>query len=209
MEYVESRTEIVDTLRELFNAGLISPTGGNLSVRLPNNAGFLITPTSSYKGALTPDAIVHVDPEGSAVDPEQVPSVETKLHLQVYALRKKVGAVIHAHAPMATILGVCNLPIPPVTVDAAPFTGIPVVPFALSGMPEELTNLAERLGGAPAALLQNHGILTVGRSLRQAADRALALEEVARMVITIRQLGVEPVCLPEREASLLKKVLGS
>jgi autoinducer 2 (AI-2) kinase len=208
MDQTLLRENLVDILRELFAAGLITPTGGNLSVRLPDNEGILITPTSSYKGGLTPDEIVHVDLQGHAVNPEQQPSVETQLHIQVYALRKKIGGVIHAHSPLATILGVCNIPIPPVTVDATPFVGIPIMPFAMSGMPDEIENLTRCLGNAPAVLLQNHGVLTVGRSLRQAADRALELEQVARTVLVIRGLGIEPVLMPDREAALLKKVLG-
>lgn len=208
MDNSELRRQIIEVMHELFEAKLITPTGGNVSVRLPDQAGILITPTGDYKGGLTPEDIVQVDLEGNALEKSQHPSVETALHLRVYALRRKVGAVIHTHAPMATILGLCQIPIPPTTIDAAPFVGIPVVPFAMSSTPDEIANINKHLGNAPAVLLQNHGALTVGRNLRHAADRALALEEVARMVITIRQLAIEPALLPEREAALLKMVLG-
>jgi ribulose-5-phosphate 4-epimerase/fuculose-1-phosphate aldolase len=208
MDSIELRKHIIEVLHELFEARLITPTGGNVSSRLPNREGILITPTADYKGGLTPEDIVQVDLDGKAIDISLHPSVETRLHLEVYALRKKVGAIVHTHAPMATILGLCKIPIPPITVDAAPFVGIPIVPFALSGTPDEIENIAGCLGSAPALLLQNHGLLTVGRDLRQAADRAFALEEVARTVITIHQLGVEPAVMPEREAALLKMVLG-
>ncbi len=209
MEFPELRQDLIAITHELFSAGLITPTGGNVSVRLPDNTGILITPTSSFKGALRPEDIVKVDYAGNACDAEQRPSVETRLHLQVYALRKKVKAVIHTHPPLATILALCRIPIPPITIDAAPFVNIPIIPFALSGTPEELENLTQHLANAPAALLQNHGLLTLGRDVRQAADRALTLEQVARMVLWTRLLGVEPQLLPEREAALLYKVLGS
>jgi len=208
VNYDELRAEIIRTVQQLFEAGLITPTGGNVSARLPDDAGILITPTQLYKGGLAPEDVVHVGLDGRALDPSQVPSIETALHLKVYELRKRVGAVIHTHAPLATVLGLCEISIPPITVDAAPFVGLPVIPFALSGTPQEVANVAERLGDAPAALLQNHGLVTVGRDLRQAANRALALEETARILITCRLLGIEPQQLPEREAAFLKKVLG-
>lgn len=208
MTHSELRKQIIDVLNQLFEAGLITPSGGNVSARLPDQEGILITPTGNYKGGLSPEDVVQVDLGGNPLDSSQRPSIETNLHLRVYALRKKVGGVVHVHAPMATILGLCRIPIPPMTVDATPFAGIPVVPFAMSGTEEEIANISGLLGNFPAVLLQNHGALAVGRDLRRAADRALALEEVARMVITIRLLGVEPALLPEREAALLRQVLG-
>lgn len=47
----ELRQEIVSVVDELFAMGMITPTGGNISVRIPDEEdAFLITPTMLYKG---------------------------------------------------------------------------------------------------------------------------------------------------------------
>ncbi len=44
MEYLEQRRELVEITEELYREKLITPSGGNLSLRLPDDQGFLITP---------------------------------------------------------------------------------------------------------------------------------------------------------------------
>ncbi len=200
----QSRGKLVATVDELFKAGLITPTGGNVSVRRPGGA--LITPSGRHKGSLRPEDLVEVNITGRPETPGARPSVETGMHLLIYRRRPDVNAVIHTHAPMATLLGLLDLPVPPVTLDAVRFTDLPSVPFAMPGSDELAEAVADRLAAAPAALLRNHGLLTVGADLRAAADAALALEEVAHLVVTCRLLGQEPSTIPPEAVEALKKL---
>lgn len=199
------RRKLVATVDELFKAGLITPTGGNISVRLPGGA--LITPSGMHKGSLRPADLVEVDAAGRPKTPGARPSIETGMHLLVYARRPDVNAVIHTHAPMATLLGLVDLPVSPVTLDAVRFTDLPRIPFALPGSAELAESVAEGLGASAAALLRNHGLLTVGADLRAAANVALALEEVAHLVITCKLLGREPSTIPPEAIAALKRLL--
>jgi L-ribulose-5-phosphate 4-epimerase len=80
-----------------------------------------------------------------------------------------------------------------------------VVPFGLPGDETLIKGVVEALERGPAVLLQNHGLLTVGWTLRQAANRALALEEVIQVLVTCRLLGGEPATLPEETVELLRQ----
>ncbi|MHB8757344.1 MAG: class II aldolase/adducin family protein, partial [Bacillota bacterium] len=187
-----------------FKAGLITPSGGNVSVRLPGGA--LITPSGMHKGSLRPPDLVEVDAAGRPRAPGRRPSVETGLHLLVYQRRPEVNAVIHTHAPMATLLGLLDLPVPPVTLEAVRFADLPSVPFFRPGSDDLAEAVADDLGAAPAALLRNHGLVTVGADLRAAADAALALEEVAHLVVTCGLLGREPSTIPPEAVKALKQL---
>ncbi len=202
----ELREEIVQITKELYAAHLITPTGGNVSARLPGEEGaYLITPTRLHKGSLRPEDIVRVDSKGEPVDRRQRPSVETKMHLAIYAAYPDVGAVIHTHAPYATALGLVEKRIPPINLDAIPFTEMQTVPFGLPGDPVLIERVVAALEHAPAVLLQNHGLLTVGGTLRQAANRALALEEVIQILIICRLLGGKPRGLPGETVTQLRQ----
>ena len=207
MSEQELRLEIIAIVDELYEARLITPTGGNVSARIPDEPdAFLITPTMLYKGGLRPENIVRVDGTGKSAERRQRPSVETGMHLAIYAAQPDVEAVIHSHAPMSTALGLVEGSIPPITVDAAPFVHTQTVPYGLPGDPTLIERVAQALAHSPAVFLQNHGLVTVGWTLRHAANRALALEGVIRTLLACRLLGQEPATMPEETVALLRQM---
>ena len=57
-------TEICRVGRSLYERGYVHATAGNISVRLPDGAGFLITPTDACLGFLDAETLAHVDTAG-------------------------------------------------------------------------------------------------------------------------------------------------
>lgn len=201
----ELRQEIVDVVDELFAMGMITPTGGNISVRIPDEEdAFLITPTMLYKGGLKPEDMVKVNSKGRPYERRQRPSVETRVHLAVYAAYPEIEAVIHSHARLCTALGLINGSIPPITVDAVPFIHTQVIPYYLSGSPELCEAVVQALQHSPAVLMQCHGLLTVGWTLRQAANRTMAIEEVIQILLACKLFGKEPATLSPEMVDMLK-----
>jgi ribulose-5-phosphate 4-epimerase/fuculose-1-phosphate aldolase len=200
--------QMISIVDELYDAGLITPKGGNVSARIPDADELWITPTQLYKGGLTEETLIKVNLKGKKLEGLDRPSVELPMHLLVYRAREDVGAVIHTHAPMATIVGLFDEPIPAITIEAIALAQVPVVPFLLSGTREQSQSIVEALGGGAAVLLRNHGLMTVGKNLREAATRAQILEFAARTVVLCRLLGGEPTVIPEKLAEFLKKVVG-
>ncbi|MGB3904943.1 MAG: class II aldolase/adducin family protein [Anaerolineae bacterium] len=199
--------QIISIVDELYDAGLITPKGGNVSARIPDSDELWITPTQLYKGGLTQKTLIRVNLQGKKVEGRDQPSVELPMHLLIYRTRQDVDAVIHTHAPMATILGLFEEPIPPLTIETIALAGAPVVRFLLSGTKEQSQAVVDALGDGSAALLQNHGLLTVGKDLREAANKAQQLEFAARTVVISRLLGGQPVTIPEKLAEFLKKIV--
>jgi ribulose-5-phosphate 4-epimerase/fuculose-1-phosphate aldolase len=201
------RSEIVAVVEELYEHGMITPTGGNVSVRLLGEEdAYLVTPTMLYKGALKPDDIVKVNGKGRSIQRGKRPSVETSVHISVYHAFPDIEAVIHSHARLCTALGLIGGHIPPITVDAVAFTNTRIIPYCLSGSPELCDAVVSALDSSPAVLLQNHGLLTVGWTLRQAANRTLAIEEVAHILLACKLFGGKPTELPEEALELLRSI---
>src|SRR3989441_9069423 len=87
--------------RQLAERGLIAGQDGNLAVRLgPDRV--LVTPTGVIKALVGPADMVLVDLHGRKRRGRHNPTSELDLHLRILTRRPDVGAVVHAHPPVAT-----------------------------------------------------------------------------------------------------------
>jgi L-ribulose-5-phosphate 4-epimerase len=81
---------------------------------------------------------------------------------------------------------------------------IPIGPFALIGSEAIGEAVVKTLRGhrSPAALLQSHGVFSIGRNARAAVKAAVMCEDVARTVHVTRQLG-DPLPIAEDDIDRL------
>jgi autoinducer 2 (AI-2) kinase len=202
------REDLVGIVRELYDAQVITATGGNVSVRIPGeDPSVWITPSQLFKGDLRPEVLVRIDLDGRALDPgSRSPSSEWDMHCAVMKARSEVKAVVHAHAPNATILANSGLPFLPISTEAAFFGEIPRVPFIMPGTPELAARVAEAIGDGWAVLLVNHGIVVAGRSLRRAADMVEIIERSAEVILGCYAVGKPPSTLPEEIVAQLREM---
>lgn len=113
------------------------------------------------------------------------------MHAAIYRRRPDVNAVVHAHPPVATAFAVAHMPLDqPILAEAVLVLGpVPLVRYAPPSTAELAEAVAEGLGAAAAALLANHGAVTVGETLARAHARMETLEHVARVTLLARLLG--------------------
>ena len=110
MSIYESYKDPADALiavGSFFNQRNWAPaTSGNYSVRLGSDA-LLLTVSGAHKGELTGADFLVVDGRGAVVDAPRegdAPSAETGLHTQIYGLDPEVGAVLHSHSVISTVV---------------------------------------------------------------------------------------------------------
>ena len=95
--YVHPRNLLVATLQRLYDYGMTTTSGGNISIK-DEEGNIWITPSGIDKGTLRPDDIMLVKVNGEIIGRHR-PSVELPFHSAVYQLRPDAGAVLHAHSP--------------------------------------------------------------------------------------------------------------
>jgi autoinducer 2 (AI-2) kinase len=207
MEAGDVRNEILTVVNELYATQLITATGGNVSARVPGTDALWITPSQSFKGELTPEMLVRIDLDGRPLDADAAaPSSERLMHCAVYKARADARAVIHAHAPHATMLVNAGLPFLPVSTEAAFFGDIPRIPFIMPGTQELADRIEQAMRGSWAVLMQNHGLLVAGRSLRRAADMVEVIDRSCQIILGCHQAGKQPSVLPPDVIAMLQKM---
>lgn len=202
------REELLAVLHELFEAEVITATGGNVSVRVPDTEDEVwITPSQVFKGDLHPEMMVRINLEGESLVPgSRSPSSEWCMHTKILAEKPEAKAVIHAHAPNATILANAGLDFLPISTEAAFFGNIPRVPFMMPGTPELAEAVAEAMLDEWACLMVNHGLVVAGRNLRRAADMVEIIERTAEVILGCYAVGREPPVLPTDAVAYFRKM---
>lgn len=172
---------------------------GQVSARMPGSGDLWIKRAMIGFDEACPNDMIraYVDP-AQPVDREAPP--ELPLHQAVYAARPDVGAIVHSHAPYTLVFGATGLALRPLSHDGACFHG-------RVGRFDETSQtilsldvgaaVARSLGDGIAVLLENHGGLVVGPSLRQAVVLAIVLERACQL-----QLLAESTGKPYRVSSL-------
>jgi len=203
----DPRAEMVRAINELYQLGLITATGGNVSVRVEEREECWITPSQLYKGDLRPELMVRIDLAGNVLDEGvPAPSSEWPMHTAIYRARPEVQAVVHAHAPYATILALSGLSFLPITTEAAFFREVPVVPFIMPGTKELAEAVVKAMGRTPVCLLQNHGVVVAATSLRRACNILEVVERTAQLIWGCYAVGKKPPTLPKEVVRTLREV---
>ena len=193
------REELYQLHMELPKNDLVKWTGGNISVRDPESGFVLIKPSGLRYEEMGPEHMVLVNLEGDIIEGNLKPSSDTASHLYIYRNRPDVNGVVHTHSPYATAFAAVNRPIPVVlTAIGDEFGGpIPVGGFALIGGEDIGKIVVDEIGTSPAILLKNHGVFTVGPTVKKAVKAAVMTEDVAKTVWLALQIGQPDVIDPE------------
>jgi L-fuculose-phosphate aldolase len=188
------KRQVIEAAQEMEKKGLAVGTAGNISLRLKDPGGrelLAITPSGRYYDSLKVDDIVVVDFAGQKVEGELKASIETIMHIEVHKARKKINAVVHAHPAFCSAIAVARLDIPPLIDEQVIYIGgeIKVAQYGFPGTPELAKSVVSALGPRNAVILANHGVLSVGRDMREALTICELAEEMAKIYVSALSLG--------------------
>jgi L-fuculose-phosphate aldolase len=204
------RLEIVQVCHLLYQKDFICASDGNVSARLGPDR-FLITPSGLHKGLITAEQILIVNENGRCLDPTAgnshlKPTSELPMHLAAYRLRPDITAVVHAHPPTAVALSIAEIDLAPYLLpEVIVFLGrIPTTDYATPSSAENAAAIRPFIPHHDGLVLKRHGALTVGQSPLQAFMRMETLEQQARILFKLHQIGDYPAMPAANVAKLLK-----
>lgn len=205
--YEAEKREVLDCALELKRNRLVSLSGGNVSVRMPDGT-FLVTPSGMIYEQMTADDVVRVDASCRLVEGKRKPSSDSSALLYMFKCWPRINAIIHTHQPYATAAGFVTNVIPEFLVtlidaNRAPVQVAPFTPSSDIGMGELAVRYA---GDALAVILKHHGVLAYGQTLSEALYSAVYLEESAQTYVLARAMGA--VIPPISEEGIAREKAG-
>lgn len=198
MDSLIHRKAIIAASQQLNSLGLNQGAAGNISLR--EKDGLLITPSGIPYDELRPSDLVKVGFDGNPIFGHRKPSSEWRFHVDLQNARTDINCVLHAHAPFCTALACQRLDIPAFhyMVAVAGGENIRCAPYATFGTQNLSDHAAGALVDRNACLLANHGMIALGKSLKQALALAVEVETLAMQYWRTLQIG-EPVLLNRQE----------
>jgi L-fuculose-phosphate aldolase len=190
LKYKNERKEVARFMRRLYNRGLTTTSGGNISLRITDEI-LVITPSATDKGTMRWKEVGIMNIFGENLTPELKPSIEFEMHISIYRKKKEASAIVHAHPLFASSFTAIKCKIETnLTAEARAILGEPLtVPYALMGSSDLANNVSENILKSDILLLENHGILTTGSNLLQAFDKIEVLENAAKMTLITQITG--------------------
>lgn len=194
------KQEVLNAALKLDRYGLIALSGGNVSWRM-DSGEVLVTPSGMIYDDMVPEDILVVDLDGNIIEGERKASVDTEALLYIYMNMPRVNAVIHTHQPYATGLGLvmdelpCNLS----TMANATEGPVAVAEYGDPGSLSMGVEAVKAIGDRLAVVLKHHGVIAVGRDLRQALFSCVYLEEAAKTVSVALSTGMPMATMTQEQ----------
>ncbi|RBT44384.1 L-ribulose-5-phosphate 4-epimerase [Enterococcus gallinarum] len=192
-------------------SGLVKLTWGNVSEISREHGIIVIKPSGVAYNEMNADDMVVTDLKGNPIDQSQLrASSDLATHIVLYEKFPEINAVVHTHSTNAVNWAQARRDIPAYgTTHADTFYG--PVPCTRQLRQSEIESHYERETGnvisetfekrqidpiaCPAVIVYGHGPFTWGKTVEQAVQNSIVLEEVATMVIGTELLArpIEPI----------------
>jgi ribulose-5-phosphate 4-epimerase/fuculose-1-phosphate aldolase len=191
-----------------FNEGV----AGHITVRDPEDPDtFWVNPFGKAYARMRVSDLIRVDSHGRLVDGTQPVNVSAfMIHNQIHAARPDVEASVHAHTVHGKAWSSLGRLLDPITQDACYFFEDHALFDDYGGIvydEDEGSVIARAIGKCKALILQNHGLITVGKSIEEAAYWMIALDNACRAQLMAEAAG-KPVLVPADSARAISQTLG-
>ena len=206
-ELLHPADQLVMILTRIYEYGMTTTSGGNLSIR-DENGDIWITPSGIDKGNLTRDDIMQVKPDGTILG-RHTPSVELPIHRDIYKLRPDLRAIVHAHPPILVAFSlVRQVPDTTLIPNANLVCGkVAMAKYDVPGSEQLGQNIADQFAeGYSTVLMENHGVVCGAPDLYRAfmafetITFSAKIERDARKLGTPRQLSEAQIAIDSSKA---------
>ena len=189
-ENLSPAEQIVAIMNRIYENGMTTTSGGNLSVLAPDG-DMWISPSGIDKGSLRPADIMRVDASGRIFGPYK-PSSEYPFHRGIFKTCRDVKAILHAHPPALVSFSIAGI-VPDTAV--FPLTkrlcgDVGFAPYDVPGSEALGQKISAVFAHGPrTVVLENHGVCLGGKSLLEAYLRFETLDFCARTIYQASLLG--------------------
>ncbi|KAJ5714681.1 uncharacterized protein N7483_011862 [Penicillium malachiteum] len=173
--------------------GYAEGISGHISVRDPEfEDRFWINPLAVHFGLLKASDMICIDLAGDVI------------HSSVHRARKDVHAICHTHSVHGRAWSAFSKPLDMINQDVCYFYKAHSVYSDYGGIANEASEgqrIAQSLEGGKAVILMNHGLLTVGQTVDEAASLFCLMERSCKIQLLVDQTELEKHIVSDEEAA--------
>lgn len=204
-ERLHRRQRLAAAFRLFARHGLDEGVAGHITARDPEHADrFWVNPFAVPFSRIRVSDLLLVDHDGTVLEGDQggtrtVNQAAFAIHSQIHAARPDVVAAAHSHSLYGKAWSALGRKLDPITQDSCDFYEDHELYADFNGVVVDLDegkNIAHALGDAKAAILQNHGLLTVGQSVDEATWWFLRMEKACQVQLLAEAAGTPKLIDP-------------
>jgi ribulose-5-phosphate 4-epimerase/fuculose-1-phosphate aldolase len=193
--------------------GFDEGVAGHITARDPEQADqFWVNPFGVYFGHIRTSDLIRVNHKGEIVEGDRpINAAAFAIHSQVHQARPDVVAAAHAHSLYGKAWASLGRLLDPLTQDACAFYEDHALFDDYTGVvldTQEGKRIAATLGERKAVILRNHGLLTVGHTIDEAAWWFITLDRTCQAQLMAEAAGT-PVKIDPDVASLTYSQVGT
>lgn len=212
-ERLHRKQRLAAAFRLFGRFGFGEGVAGHITVRDPEFPDrFWLNPFGVDFRLIRVSDLVCVDHDGTIVEGDHaINQAAFAIHSQVHAARPDVVAAAHTHSVHGRAFSSLGKTLDAITQDSCAFYDDHVLFDDFTGVvldPLEGKRIAAALGDKKAAILRNHGLLTVGRSVDEAAWWFITMERTCQVQLLAMAAG-EPVLIDDDVARTTYGSVGS
>jgi ribulose-5-phosphate 4-epimerase/fuculose-1-phosphate aldolase len=212
-ERLHRKQRLAAAFRMFSKCGFDEGVAGHITARDPELTDhFWVNPFGMHFGQVRVSDLILVNDSGEVVEGGRpVNAAAFAIHSQVHRARPDVVAAAHAHSLYGKSWSSLGRLLDPITQDACAFYGDHALFDDYTGVvldTEEGRRISGALGNRKAVILRNHGLLTVGESVDEAAWWFLTMERSCQAQLLAEAAGA-PVLIDEAAAELTASQVGS
>jgi ribulose-5-phosphate 4-epimerase/fuculose-1-phosphate aldolase len=188
------RERLAAALRIFAERGFDEGAGGHFTARDPILTDhFWVNPFGLYFGHVRVSDLLLVDHDGTVVAGEgTVNPAGYAIHSRIHAAHPEIVAAAHTHSLYGRAWASLGRRLDPITQDACAFYERHDVVEEYTGVVldlQEAEKIAGHVAGNKAVVLQNHGLLTVGGSVEEAAWWFLTMDRSCHVQLLAEAAG--------------------
>lgn len=212
------KQRLAATFRLFSKFGFDEGVAGHVTARDPEFTDtFWVNPFGVHFSQIKVSNLIRVDHHGDVVEGDYpVNRAAFAIHSNIHAARPDVIAAAHTHSTWGRTWSTLGRPLDPITQDVCAFYGDHVVYDDFGGVVVELeegARIAKALGPSKAAILQNHGLLTVGHTVDEAAWWYITMERSCQVQLhaeaAAARTGQAPRLIRKESAEQAFQLVGS
>jgi ribulose-5-phosphate 4-epimerase/fuculose-1-phosphate aldolase len=193
--------------------GFDEGVAGHITARDPERRDhFWVNPFGVHFGQIRASDLILVNDRGEVVEGKYPVNVAAfAIHSQVHAARPDVVAAAHAHSTYGKSWSSLGRTLDPLTQDACAFFEDHTVYGDFTGVVYKTTEgerIAQALGQRKAIIMRNHGLLTVGHTVDEAAWWFITMDRSCQAQLMAEAAGM-PMKIDPAEAAVTREQVGS